>query len=53
MEKQDQVFIMRHGRPWMDKIDAWRFKQTIQRKADVSKAAAIRELVDKALQTFG
>ncbi len=49
MEK-DKTFQMRHTEAWMQAIDDWRFKQAAQRRQDVSKAEAIRELVEQALR---
>ncbi len=48
MEK-DQKFQLRHSKAWMEAIDDWRFKQAAKRRQDVSKAEAIRELVNKGL----
>jgi hypothetical protein len=48
MEK-DQTFQMRHTEAWMAAIDKWRFEQAVIRCTNVSKAEAIRELVDQAL----
>lgn len=49
MEK-DQVFQLRHDRMWMRAIDAWRRAQAIEEDQDISKAEAIRRLVDTALE---
>lgn len=52
MEK-DQVFQLRHDKAWMRAIDAWRRVRAIEEDQDISKAEAIRRLIQQALESEG
>ena len=47
-KKDTQAFI-RCTPEWLERIDDWRRKQAVKRKADISRSEAIRELVNKGL----